>query len=201
MTFRGVSLALSIVCVVFFVLQSTIPGFTESLLLNEHSWSQPWRFVTSLFLHGDLAHLLFNLFALLLFGFILESLTSAKKAIIIFFSAGIVANLIAVNFYPSSLGASGAIFGIIGALIVIRPGMVVFAFGLPMPMIVAGILWAVGDIIGIFVPSNVGNIAHLAGMAVGLLVGAFLRQPSPTQRRNSLRIDEHTMRSWEETHL
>ena len=58
----------------------------------------------------------------------------------LFFISGILANLISVNFYNSSLGASGAIFGVIGALVVVRPWMFVWAFGLPLPMIVAGIL-------------------------------------------------------------
>ena len=177
-------------------------GFTELFLLNELSFSQPWRFVTAIFLHGDFGHLLYNMFALLLFGGMLERLIGGRRFLLVFFATGIIANFVSVFFYPSSLGASGAIFGIIGSLIVVRPTLVVFAFGLPMPMFIAGILWATGDIIGLFVPSNVGNIAHLSGLAIGLLFGAFYRdwrrRRIPRERSG---LDEGFMRRWEDVHL
>ena len=100
-----------------------------------------------------------------------------KKFLLVFFVSGILANIISVFFYPSSLGASGAISGIIGALIIVRPMLVVWAFGLPMPIFIAGIVWVAGDLIGAIgyfagnPIDNTGNIAHLAGMFFGLLFG------------------------------
>ena len=82
----------------------------------------------------------------------------------------------------------------------VRPLLMVFAFGLPMPIFIAGILWAFGDFIGIFVPSNIGNIAHLVGMGVGLLFGLVLRSWRKNLRRN-IRIDENKMRNWENFYL
>ena len=190
------------ICVLVFILQTAFSGFTELFLLNSNSFIQPWRFVTAIFLHGDLGHLIYNLFALVLFGSMLERLVGSKRFLAVFFITGIGANLFSVFFYPSSLGASGAIFGIIGSLIVVRPTLVVFAFGLPMPMFIAGILWALGDVIGLFVPSNVGNIAHLSGLAIGLLLGAFYRdwrrRRIPRERSG---LDEGFMRRWEDVHL
>jgi len=136
--------------ILIFIFQIFISGFTDFFVLNGDAWTQPWRFLTAVFLHGGIAHLLYNLFALALFGSILEKLVGGKRFIRVFFISGILANLISVNFYNSSLGASGAIFGIIGALVIVRPWMFVWAFGLPLPMIVAGTIWAVGDVIGIF---------------------------------------------------
>ena len=109
--------------------------------------------------------------------------------------------MISINYYEASLGASGAIFGIIGTLVLIRPMLVVWAFGLPMPMFLAGALWAVGDVIGIFVPSNVANIAHLSGMFFGLVFGLIYRERVSTKNEKRLIIDESSMRKWEEVNL
>ena len=174
--FRFQALKLCFWIFLIFLVQTFVNGFTELFLLDSSLTLQFWRFFTSIFLHGDFAHLLYNLFALALFGSMLEKFIGSRKFLIVFFVTGILANIISVNFYDASLGASGAIFGIIGALIVVRPFMVVWAFGLPMPLILAGILWVVGDVIGIFVPSNVANLAHLSGIAFGLIFGGLYRK-------------------------
>jgi len=187
-----------------FVAQLLIPGFTDIFVLNTKAWVEVWRFVASIFLHGGVGHLLYNLFALMLFGSVLEALIGGKRFIFVFFVTGIIANLISVNFYSSSLGASGAIFGVIGALIFVRPLQVVWAFSLPMPIFVAGILWAIGDIIGavgFFAGNpidNTGNIAHLSGMGFGLLLGIFYRRKFGKRKRNErFKLDEKTARDWE----
>ena len=176
--FRFYALKLCFWMFVIFLVQLFIGGFTEIFLLDSEAISQFWRFITSIFLHGDFTHLLYNLFALALFGSMLERLIGGRRFLVVFFVSGILANIFSVNFYDSSLGASGAIFGIIGALIVVRPLMIVWAFGLPMPLVLAGVLWAVGDAIGIFMPSNIANLAHLSGMFFGLIFGAFYRKYS-----------------------
>lgn len=174
--FRFYALKFCGVMFILFLIQLLISGFTELFLLNSNSYLQIWRFVTAIFLHGGLAHLLYNIFALALFGSMLERLIGSKRFLIVFFVTGILANIVSVNFYDSSLGASGAIFGVIGALIVIRPLMFIFAFGFPMPLFIAGIIWAAGDLIGLFVPSNVANLAHLSGMFFGLILGFIYRK-------------------------
>jgi uncharacterized protein len=170
---------LSLVCIGVFILQNIIPGFTNVFVLNSDAVDnfEIWRFVSAMFLHGGMVHLMYNLFALLLFGFILEKLIGSKKFLIVFFVSGIVANLVSVNFYGSSLGASGAIYGVLGAIIILRPMMMVWAFGVMMPMFIAGILWIVGDIMGVFGfgKEGVGNIAHLSGIGFGLLFGLWSR--------------------------
>ena len=195
--------------IIVFLLQLFFKGFTELFILDANAIPQVWRFFTAIFLHGGLAHLLYNMFALALFGSILESLIGARRFLLVFFVTGIIANIIAVNFYSASLGASGAIFGVIGALIIVRPLLIVWAFGLPMPIFVAGILWGIGDVIGAvgYLSGNpiddTGNIAHLSGMFFGFIFGALFRNKAKerkniTEKADRVKIKENEMREWED---
>ena len=208
MKFGFYALKLCIACIIVFVLQLLIPGFTELFILNKSAYIEIWRFASSIFLHASVAHILYNLFALALFGSMLESLVGGRKFLLIFFATGILANIIAVNFYDSALGASGAIYGVIGALIIVRPLLMVWAFGLPMPIFIAGIIWAAGDFIGLFMPSNVGNIAHLSGIFFGLIFGFIFRNWKNEKERNGnasnsfkYKVDEDKVREWEDYYL
>ena len=202
MRIRYYALWLSAVCIAVFILQVLFSGFTDLFVLEQASYMEIWRFLTAIFLHGSLGHLVANLFALALFGTILESLIGSRRFIKIFFLSGIIANIIAVNFYPSSLGASGAIYGVLGALIIIRPMMTVWVYSLPMPIFVAGALWVGNDIIGLFVPSNVGNIAHLSGITIGFIFGLFYRSwVEKIERHDKVKLHEENMRRWEEVYL
>ncbi len=134
----------------------------------------------------------------------MESLIGGKRFLLIFITTGILANILSINFYASSLGASGAIFGIIGALIFLKPMMVVWAYGLPMPIFLAGLLWAAADFLGVFGfgQSGIGNIAHLSGLAFGLLFGFYYRKLI-VHERGKLRvdIDERAVRDWEDAYM
>lgn len=183
------------------MLQAYIPGFSELFLLNNLVFEgEVWRYVSSIFLHGGLSHLIYNLFALLLFGFILESMIGSKRFLLVFFCSGIFANIIGIHFYDSSLGASGAIYGIIGCVSIIKPFMMVWAFGLIMPISVAAVLWVIGDLIGLFVPSNVGHIAHLSGMFIGLVIGFFFKK-APKKKKKKVFISEDYINSWEKSFM
>ena len=195
------------ILIVIFLLQVLINGFTEVFVLNSLAFLQVWRFLSSVFLHGGVGHLAYNVFALGLFGSILERLVGAKRFLIIFLVTGILANILSVNFYNSSLGASGAIFGVIGALIFIRPGLPVWVFGMPMPIFLAGILWGAGDFLGAIAffsgnpISNTGNIAHLSGMFFGLLLGAWYRERRIREKRVGITLNESGVRNWEDLYL
>lgn len=206
MKFRYYALKLTALCIVIFILQLIVPSFTGLFILDGSAYYEIWKFLTSIFLHASVAHILYNGFALALFGSILESMIGGRRFLIVFFATGILANIVAVNFYSSSLGASGAIFGIIGALIIIRSFLFVWAFGFPMPIIIAGAIWVTGDLIGLFVPSDVANIAHLTGIFFGLIIGAFYKSYyKNTQNLNTekkeIRFDESRVRQWEDYYL
>lgn len=205
MRFKFYALWLCLLCGLVYLLQVSVGSFTGRFLLNDFAWSGPWRFLSAIFLHGSVAHLLLNVFALGLFGSILEGIVGGRRFLFVFFVTGVFANLVAVNFYASSLGASGAIFGVIGCLILLRPLMVIWAFGMPMPIFVAGIIWVVGDVIQSFVPSSsVGTIAHLSGIFFGALFGLFYRRRFGAQKtfgKIRYKLDEGMMRRWEDGYL
>ena len=107
------ALILVAVDVVLFAIQLSVPGFTDSFLLrSSDAFSRPWILITSVFLHGGVSHLAGNMFALGLFGLILEHSIGSKKFLILYFATGVIASFASVFFYDSALGASGAIFGV-----------------------------------------------------------------------------------------
>lgn len=208
MKFKFYALKLCVAIILVFLAQLFFSSVTNFFVLDENSFHQPWRFVSSIFLHGSLAHLILNLFALALFGSILEKFVGEKRFLLVFFTTGIAANLVSIFFYNSSLGASGAIFGIIGALVFIKPLMTVWAFGLPMPIFVAGILWAIGDLLGAYgflvgnPLDNTGNIAHLSGMFFGFIFGLFYRKLiQRSKKEKDAPLDENEIRMWEDEHM
>lgn len=192
------ALWLAAICIFIFLLQVYTPNFTSFFILNQQSFVQPYRFLTAIFLHGSLIHLTYNLFALIFFGLILEKFIGSRKFLAVFFISGILANIISVNFYSSALGASGAIFGIIGTLTIIKPLMTVWAFNLPMPLFLAAIFWAIGDILGAFMPSGTANLAHLSGLFFGLIFGfIFKRKQKKSEYNYKINLPENYMQVWE----
>jgi hypothetical protein len=171
------AIILVLTCIVIFILQLAFPVVTDQFALyRDRVVTEPWLLVTSMFLHGGFEHLFFNMFALGLFGIILENIIDSRRFLVIYFLAGIMASAGSAIFYPASLGASGAIYGILGTLTVLRPRMRVWVMGVPMPMFVAAIVWAGIDLLGMFAPSGTANAAHLFGLGAGLVAGYLLRK-------------------------
>lgn len=172
---------LILVCFIIFLAQPLIPFIEEELPFTPaYAFTKPWTFITSIFLHGDFAHLFFNMFALFLFGIYLESRVGAKKFLLIFFSAGILGNVayLITSFGSTipAIGASGGIYGILGALAILYPGLIVWVGYVPMPIIFAAFLWGVTSVLGLFTPSNIAHEAHLAGLLIGFIYGFYLRK-------------------------
>jgi membrane associated rhomboid family serine protease len=145
-----------------------------------YAFEQPWTFVTSVFLHAGAEHLFFNMFALFMFGIYLEPRISERQFLAVFFAAGVLGNVAYMLMSPygvvPAVGASGAIYGIMGMLAVLQPSLTIYVLYMPMPMIFAAVLWTVTEFLGLFVPSDVGHEAHLFGLAVGFLFGLWVRR-------------------------
>ena len=173
MKLRYVALWIAALCILMFILQ--IAFSTEPfLLIKEKKLSEPWRLITAVFAHSNIEHLLSNLFSLILFGLILEGRIGARRVLVLFLASGILINIISP--YDRSLGASGALFAIIGALIVLRPLMIVWLYSMPLPLFLAGIIWHAIDLFGVFYPQGIGNLAHLSGLFMGLALGIYWRR-------------------------
>ena len=165
------------ICVIIFILQSFIPYINDNFtLVSSRVLNEPWMLITSMFLHGDLVHLLNNMLALFIFGMILENSIGSKRFLIVYFVSGVFAGLIASFFYNAALGASGAIFGVLGTLVMLKPKMVVYVYFMPLPMYLAGILWALIDISRFFFPTGIAGAAHLAGLFIGLGFGYYFKK-------------------------
>lgn len=198
---------IALIIILVFILQSLLPGITQTFSLSKEASTQPWRFLTAVFLHGSITHLAYNLFAIIIFGLILEQLIGSKRFLILYLTSGILANIISWFLYPNALGASGAIMAIIGTLAILRPLMAVWTFGMILPMFIVAILWITGSIMGIFGfgDQGTGHLAHLSGLIIGLIYGVYLKIKSKTQRNivymRKITIPDNYMRDWEETHM
>ncbi len=159
-----------------FLLQLIIPGYTQLLILNPHTMMErPWTLVTHIFLHSTLRpdHLLINLLVFFFFAPVLERRVGSTKFLLVFFLSGTFAGIgycIGSPAYPA-LGASGAIFGILGALAMLMPRMRVYFIIFPMEMWMMVILFALYDFFMIGAPDMIAHTAHLSGLLFGLLAG------------------------------
>jgi len=196
------ALWLSSVIFIIFLLQVFIEGFTGYFILDTGIvLLKVYTLITAIFLHSGIPHLFYNIFGLALFGSILEHIIGSKKFLILFFASGLIASLISIPFYASVLGASGAIFGILGMLGILRPRLTVWLYSMPMPMILALFVWGAGDVLGIFAPTGTANIAHLGGLAAGVVVGLVYRTQfmEKKEKREKVFIDEDKVKEWEKS--
>jgi membrane associated rhomboid family serine protease len=144
---------------------------------------QIWQLLSYQFIHGDLWHIFFNLFALWMFGSELENEWGSRKFLIYYLLSGIGAGLIQLFVAPlfgtaaPTIGASGAVFGILVAFGLSYPNRPIFMFPIfiPVPakifvMIYAGINLLMG-ISG--TGGNVAYFAHLGGALTGFLLFKF----------------------------
>ena len=128
------------------------------------------RIISSIFLHGGLLHLLFNMYSLYIIGPQLESFFGKIKYIIIYIVSGICGNLLSMLFLSDntvSVGASGAIFGLIGALIYFGYHYRVYLGGVIKSQIIPLVL--INLFIG-YMASGINNIAHIGGLIGGILI-------------------------------
>ena len=169
-----------VVCTLLYLLAQFTSIEAYMAYTPAYTFYHPWTPISALFMHVDLEHLLYNMIALLIFGSILERRIGNQQFFALFFLSGIIGNLgyylTAINPHIPVVGASGAIYGIVGTLAILEPFRLVYIYGLmPLPMIGATILWTLGDIAGLFTPGTVAHGAHLAGMIIGVLAGFVYR--------------------------
>lgn len=177
---------LTIINVVVFSLL-TLQGMTEDgMFLLEHGAmyvprviqdGEYYRFFTSLFLHFGFEHLMNNMVTLVLIGWNLESEIGKVKFLLIYILSGLGGNFLSAWYevlkddYSISAGASGAIFGVIGALLYVtmrNRGRIGEVSGRRLAfMIIISLYYG-------FTSSGVDNLAHIGGLVTGFAAGVLL---------------------------
>jgi len=146
-------------------------GLAPSLLTD-----RPWTIVTNMFVHGGFWHLFGNMITLFFFGRVVYRMMGGWRFLLVYFFGGLAGNLLFIllgNPMSIAIGASGAVYSLAGALVVLMPRMRVFLwFIVPLPLWVVVLVFFV---IWSFIP-GVAWQAHLGGLAVGLIAGYIFRR-------------------------
>lgn len=186
--------ALIIVNVVVFLFDAfflgiyTIGGTPLSYFFAKYFYLQPiesgnfylWQLLSYQFIHGGIWHLFFNLFALWMFGVELESIWGSRKFLSFYLLSGVGAGLFQLFVAPlfseplPTIGASGAVFGVLAAFGFTFPNRPVFMFPIFIPIpakffviFYAGLAFLLG------ITGSAGNVAHIAHLG-GAVTGFFL---------------------------
>ncbi|MGK7368716.1 MAG: rhomboid family intramembrane serine protease [Candidatus Halalkalibacterium sp. M3_1C_030] len=167
---------------IFFVGLST-PGIAQLLFEYGALWPigsglfQPWQLITYMFLHGGFGHIFFNLFALWMFGQSIENYWGTKRFTVFYFLTGIGAAILHMFIGGGgapTIGASGAVYGILLAFGMMFPNREIMLLFPPIPMkakyfvALFGVIELVSGISR--TDSGVAHFAHLGGMLVGYIL-------------------------------
>ena len=128
---------------------------------------QYYRLFTGIFLHANLLHLLFNMYALYVIGMQLESFLGKGKYLAVYLLSGLGGSMLSIFFSNSySVGASGAIFGLMGSLLYFGYHYRVYLDSVVKSQIIPLII--INLLIG-FTSTGIDNWAHIGGLVGGLL--------------------------------
>jgi len=133
-----------------------------------------WRLLTSMFLHGGIVHLILNITGLVIAAIFVEPLLGRKKYFILYILSGLCGSLASIWWYSNtiSVGASGAIFGLYGAILGLtltkafpkgQGGGILFFIGI---YVVINLLWGL--------TGGIDNAAHIGGLLSGAILGVLL---------------------------
>jgi len=144
---------------------------------------EPWRMLTSVLVHSQRSflHILFNMYSLYIFGRLLEQMLGRWRFLTLYVLSGLGGSIAVLLIAPTItvVGASGAIFGLLGAFFVIQRGLggnnlqlvLVLGLNLVIGFVIPGIAWQ----------------AHIGGLVVGALVAlVFMRTRRPAQKNTQL---------------
>ena len=163
------TLVLIVSCVVLYIPELIGLNLNAWLAVSPYSpYYAPWQLVTAMFAHGSLEHLLMNMVSLWWLGTLLERMQGTVRFAIVYFVSGIVGNLVFALFSDGyAVGASGAIFGMLGAVAVLlykhRESPVAKAM-------LQGLLVMIAiNVVNSFMP-GIALEAHFGGLLAGALV-------------------------------
>jgi membrane associated rhomboid family serine protease len=200
--------AIVLITVYVFFLQLTTPDVEAFIYqyalvpsqVNFSNLASLLPFITAIFLHGGLLHIISNMWFLIVFGDNVNDALSPFGFLLLYFSAGIIGNVVQYMFTPQSdipmLGASGAVAGILGCYYVLFPHakiktLVIVIFFVTIIEISAPLVLGYWFVLQLFsgaasIPTlgaetgGVAFFAHIAGFVVGLLFGYFYKNKAHT---------------------
>ncbi len=162
----------------------TYYGANNYKLIQAQGYLGLYRLITSMFLHADIFHIFFNMYALYVVGNQVERYYGPKKYLLIYFISGIVGSLFSNVFMASStisIGASGAIFGLFGALAYFsynyRAVLGNFLKGSIIPILVINLC------LGIFI-SGIDVFSHIGGLIAGVMTSIIVGVNGKDQKLN-----------------
>ena len=162
-----------------FILGLWSPG-SEEVYINAYGFHL-WQPFTYMFMHANLSHLFFNMFALWMFGNTLENFWGTKRFIVYYLACGLGAGLLslAIPGYHLTIGASAAVYGLLLAFGMTFPNEYIYLYFL-MPIktkwFVTGMI-VIELLQGIFYSyDGVAHFAHLGGMLIGFLLIMWWRK-------------------------
>lgn len=145
-----------------------------------------WTILSSVWLHASPEHLVLNALALFFFGRAVEAELGWRKTLLIFLTAAVVGNLAVLlmawlGLMPMAIptvGASGAIFGLLGTAMLIKPlEFIFYPYLIPVPLVLVAVLYTLYNVFAFLavlaagVSTNIAYAAHIAGLGVGALAG------------------------------
>jgi membrane associated rhomboid family serine protease len=148
-----------------------------------------WRLFTAMFLHASILHILLNMYALYLFGYVIEGTLGTWRFLAIYFVAGFLASVTSFTFSDpriAGVGASGAIFGLLGAWVAYNLRRRETAMGAA-NLRGALVLIAINLFLGFSIP-NVDNFAHLGGLVSGFVCGLLVEGLGPRHLRQAIQV-------------
>lgn len=216
-----------IICVVSFLAGKLIQAAGSALWIRGlgltplmvREYFTVWQFVTYMFLHGGLWHLLFNMFALWMFGTEVERAWGSREFTVFFLFTGTVVGILFFIFAsglpliisagsPGNvlIGSSGAIFAILAAYGMMFPERtILFMFIFPIRAKYFVLIIAAIELYLIWTPSGISNFAHLSGMLIGYLYlkkdwnfSSLLQRYYDRKRRRRIRLVEDEERRQKE---
>jgi rhomboid protease GluP len=149
---------------------------------------QPWRFITAIFLHGSILHIIFNMWVLMDIGPMVEELYGSARYLFLFVASGAAGYVLSSFVGSVSVGASGSLLGLIGVLLAATTGRKSIAAQALRSSLIRWLVYI--GVLGLIMRGT-DNFAHLGGLAAGYLLGRLMadRQPagvSEVKRANLL---------------
>jgi membrane associated rhomboid family serine protease len=172
-----------------FMLQVLIAPFTTFFWLvpSEALSGAWWQFITYMFMHGGVMHIMINMFVLFIFGGVIENALGERRYIMLYLISGVGSAFLYIFLMGISdipmLGASGAVFGVMAAFGFMFPKEKIIIFPLPFPIPAFAAILAIAALelfLGVTgIEPGIANFGHLGGLLTGLALTYYWKGKRP----------------------